>query len=66
MGYVIKRLGFSGFSIGGAQVSEKHANYIINKNNATFNDVFGIIKAIQHRVESEFGFIPETEVEIVQ
>lgn len=66
MGYVIKRLGFSGLTVGGAQVSEKHANYIINKNNATFEDVLTIITTIQHRVQSEFGFVPETEVEIVK
>ena len=65
MGYVNKRLGFSGFTVGGAQVSEKHGNYIINKKNASFVDVMTIIGAIQHRVQQEFGFTPEPEVEIV-
>lgn len=66
MGYVIKRLGLSGFAVGGAQVSEKHANYVINKNNAKFTDVITIIKEVQKRVEAEFGFTPEPEVEIVE
>lgn len=65
MGYVNKRLGFSGFTVGGAQVSEKHGNYIINKKNASFVDVMTIIGAIQHRVRQEFGFSPEPEVEII-
>ncbi len=65
MGYVINRLGFSGYQRGGAQVSKKHANYIINKKNATFSDVYSIIQEIQHTFSETFGFIPETEVEII-
>lgn len=65
MGYVIKKLGFSGFQIGGAQVSETHANYIVNKQNAKFNDVVSIIEKIKERFFQEFGFYPEVEVEIV-
>lgn len=65
MGYIIKKLGFSGFQIGGAQVSEDHANYIINKNNASFNDVVAVIEKIKDGFFKEFGFYPEAEVEIV-
>ncbi len=65
MGYVVNRLGLSGKQIGGAQISEKHANYIVNKNNATFNDVFGLIDQIKEKFYQEFGFYPEPEVEII-
>lgn len=65
MGYVIKRLGFSGFRVGGAEVSEKHANYIINKDRARFADVLAIIEKVKERFYQEFFFYPELEVEIV-
>jgi UDP-N-acetylmuramate dehydrogenase len=65
MGFVINRLGFSGFRIGGAKVSKKHANYISNINNARFNDVYSIIEKIKDKFSKTFGFSPELEVEIV-
>jgi len=65
MGYVINRLGFSGFQTGGAQVSTKHANYIVNRNNARFNDVVSIIDKIKEKFSQTFGFSPELELEIV-
>ncbi len=66
MGYVIKRLGFSGYKVGGMQVSEKHANFIVNLGEAKAKDVKTIIKTIQEKVFEAFGFIPEIEVEIVE
>jgi len=66
MGYVIKKFGFSGFTIGGAKVSERHANYIVNFNNAKFDDVFSIIEKIRDKFNDVFGFLPEVEVEIVK
>lgn len=65
MGYIIRRLGFSGFQIGGAQVSEKHANYIMNTDNTSFQDVVTIIEKIKEKFHESFGFYPEPEVEIV-
>lgn len=64
MGYIIRRLGLSGYAYGGAQISEKHANYIVNKNNARYNDVIEIIKKIKNTFYNDFGFYPEEEVEI--
>jgi len=66
MGYIIKRLGFSGFRIGNAQVSEKHCNFIINLGGASFSDVLGIINRIQDVFQETFGFAPELEVQIVE
>lgn len=65
MGYVINRLGFAGKRVGGAQVSEKHANYIINTGNATAQDVLTLIREIQQTFQKTFGFIPDPEVIIV-
>jgi UDP-N-acetylmuramate dehydrogenase len=66
MGYIINRLGFSGYTIGSARVSEKHANFINNLGSATAEDVLTIIKRIQEMVSETFAIIPEVEVEIVQ
>ncbi|MBI3069826.1 MAG: UDP-N-acetylmuramate dehydrogenase [Candidatus Levybacteria bacterium] len=66
MGYIINRLGFSGMRIGGAEVSQKHANYILNKNKARFNDVLSIIDKIKAKFSQTFGFPPELELEIVK
>jgi UDP-N-acetylmuramate dehydrogenase len=66
MGYIINRLGFSGYTIGNARVSEKHANFINNLGGATAKDVLTIIKRIQEMTEETFAIIPEVEVEIVK
>ncbi|MEK7450595.1 MAG: UDP-N-acetylmuramate dehydrogenase [Patescibacteria group bacterium] len=66
MGYVINRLAFSGKTVGGAQISEKHANYILNKNNASFNDVKTLIQEIKDKFYTTFNFYPEVEVEVVK
>jgi UDP-N-acetylmuramate dehydrogenase len=66
MGYVIRRIGFAGFRIGGAEVSKKHANYISNIDNAKFNDVYSIIEKIKDKFSQTFGFSPELEVEVVE
>ncbi len=66
MGYIINRLGFSGKAYGGAQVSEKHANYILNKNKASFSDVKTLIQEIKDKFNKTFGFYPEVEVEVIE
>jgi UDP-N-acetylmuramate dehydrogenase len=65
MGYIIARLGFAGQQNGGAQVSEKHQNFIINKGGASANDVKGLITEIEEEMQESFGFTPEIEIEIV-
>ncbi|HLD01409.1 MAG TPA: UDP-N-acetylmuramate dehydrogenase [Patescibacteria group bacterium] len=65
MGYLIKRLGFSGKKIGNAQVAEKHCNYILNLGGAKAKDVISLITEIQQKTHETFGFTPEVEVEIV-
>lgn len=66
MGYIIDKLGFSNFTAGGAKVSEKQANFIVNFNNAKFDDVIAIIAKIKEKFFQAFSFYPELEVEIVK
>ncbi|PIT88855.1 MAG: UDP-N-acetylenolpyruvoylglucosamine reductase [Candidatus Levybacteria bacterium CG10_big_fil_rev_8_21_14_0_10_36_7] len=65
MGYLIKRLDFSEFQIGQAQVSPKHCNFIVNLGGAKSSDVLAIIEKIQEKFQELFGFTPEVEPEIV-
>lgn len=64
MAYIIGRLGFSGYKVGGAQVSEKHNNYISNVDHAKAADVKAIINTISDKFNQTFGFPPDLEVQI--
>jgi UDP-N-acetylmuramate dehydrogenase len=64
-GKLIEDAGLKGFSIGGAQVSELHAGFVINKSGATAKDILDLIKHIQSEVKSKFGVDLETEVKII-
>jgi len=59
---LIEELGLKGFRFGGAEISEKHANFIINANKASSFDVRELIKYIQKRVLNSYGILLETEV----
>ncbi|MCL2575489.1 MAG: UDP-N-acetylmuramate dehydrogenase [Defluviitaleaceae bacterium] len=63
-GKLISDAGLRGFSIGGAQVSEKHCGFIINKGNATAADVFALIGHIQQTIKEKFGMALETEIKV--
>jgi len=65
MGYVIEKLGLAGYTVGDAQVSKKHKNFIINLGNAKASDVLQIIEKVKTDTNDRFGFTPEVEVEIV-
>ena len=54
-GAIVEKLGFKKFSINDAEVSEKHANFIINKGNATGKDVIKLIKKIQKKAKQEYN-----------
>ena len=61
-GALIEQNNLKGFSVGGAQVSVKHAGFIINYENATANDVKSLIKEIQSVVKNADGVDLETEI----
>ena len=63
---VIEECGFKGKYSGGAQVAEKHANFIVNRENATFNDVMTLVKEIKSAVLEKFGIMLEEEIIIVE
>ncbi len=64
-GYLIEAAGMKGYSIGDAQVSDLHANFILNRGKARSADVIELIRKIAEAVESKFGIILEPEVRIV-
>ena len=64
-GALIEGEGLKGFSIGGAQVSEKHAGFIINKGDATAKDVLDLVEHIQKTVYEKNGVKLETEIKFV-
>ena len=65
-GKIIDKLGLRGVSIGGAMVSEKHANIIVNKGNATEKDVKNLIEYIKERIFDSFGIHLEREIIYVE
>ena len=64
-GKLIHEAGLQGFTIGGAQVSKKHAGFIINIGNATATDYLDVIHHVQATVFKQFGVKLETEVRII-
>lgn len=65
-GRLVELVGLKGFKIGGAQISEKHANFIVNFDLATTQDYIDLIELAKSRVKAETGFDLETEVRIVE
>lgn len=64
-GKIIEELGLKGVNCGGAHVSSKHANFIINKGQATATNVLELIALIQTKARDEKGLVLETEVIII-
>lgn len=61
-GKLIMDSNLRGFKIGGAQVSEKHCGFIINKDNAAAKDIYLLVKEVQKRVKETSGVMLETEI----
>jgi len=64
-GKLIQDAGLKGLTVGGAQVSELHSGFIINRGGATASDILQLMEIIQARVFDEFGVKLETEVRII-
>lgn len=64
-GSLIDQCGLRGFTVGGAQVSEKHANFIQASDGATANDVVSVMTHVQQVVESRHGIVLRSEVRLV-
>ncbi|GIW62999.1 MAG: hypothetical protein KatS3mg090_0825 [Patescibacteria group bacterium] len=64
-GYLIDKCGLKGFAVGDFVVSEKHANFIINKGNGNYKDLLKIIEIIKEKVKNKFGVNLKLEVKLI-
>ena len=64
-GALIDEVGLKGSMCGGAQISEKHANFIVNKNKACASDVLALIKRAQEKVKEHYGIELQPEVKFL-
>jgi UDP-N-acetylmuramate dehydrogenase len=62
---LIEDSGLKGFSVGGAQVSEKHSGFVINKGGATTKDILELSKHVKKTVYDKFGVTLEEEVRVL-
>lgn len=65
-GKLIDDIGLKGYEIGGAKISEKHANFIINNNNATSKDIISLIKFIKKEIKKNYDIDLVLEQEIIK
>lgn len=65
-GALIEQSGLKGFAVGGAQVSEKHAGFVINRGGATCADVLELVRRVQEKVKADTGVDLEMEVKILR
>ncbi len=64
-GGLIEQAGLKGYFVGGAQVSEKHAGFIINNGGATAKDVLDLIEYVKKTVFEKFGVMLEPEIKMI-
>ena len=64
-GKIIEELGLKGKSIGGAEISTKHANFIVNKNNASSSDILNLIKLVQKETKDKYEIDLKLEQQLV-
>lgn len=65
-GKLIEESGLKGYQIGGAQVSEKHAGFVINRGGASSGDILRLMEHIRRTVETRTGILLEPEVRILK
>ncbi|MBC5658492.1 UDP-N-acetylmuramate dehydrogenase [Anaerosacchariphilus sp. NSJ-68] len=64
-GKLIMDAGLRGFTVGGAQVSEKHCGFVINRGGATAQNVMDLVRQVQNEVKKQFGVDLELEVKLL-
>ena len=64
-GWLIEQTGLKGYQIGGAQVAQLHANFIVNRGGAKASDIFCLIRHIQHQVQERWSINLEPEVKML-
>ena len=65
-GKLIEDIGLKCYQIGGALVSEKHANFIVNSGNATYEEILSLITYIQKKIKEEYNIDLILEQEIIR
>jgi UDP-N-acetylmuramate dehydrogenase len=64
-GRMVETVGLKGYSIGGAQVSEKHAGFIVNRGGATAADVIALVRLVRDAVEEVYRYRLECEIRLI-
>lgn len=64
-GWLIEQAGLKGYQIGGAQIAQRHANFILNCGGATASDIFNLIRHAQEEVEKRWSLCLEPEVKML-
>jgi UDP-N-acetylmuramate dehydrogenase len=64
-GWLIEQTGLKGYQLGGAQVAQLHANFIVNRGGAKASDIFCLIRHIQHEVQERWSIWLEPEVKML-
>ena len=64
-GKLIQDAGLRGYTVGGAQVSEKHCGFVINRGGATSTDIITLIRDVQKKIKEDAGVDLETEVKLI-
>ena len=64
VGTTIEKLGLKGYSQGDAQISEKHAGFVINRGNATYEEIIKLTDFVKEKIKKEYGENVELEPEI--
>ena len=62
---LIQDAGLRGFTVGGAQVSEKHCGFVINRDHATSADILSLCRQVQDQVKAQYGVDLELEVKLL-
>ena len=62
---LIQDAGLKGYTVGGAQVSEKHSGFVVNRGGATAEEVAFLIKQVQKKVMKQFNVMMQPEVRFV-
>jgi UDP-N-acetylmuramate dehydrogenase len=65
VGYLIDKAGLKGLRVGGAYVSDIHANFVVNDGTATSQDVLDLITDIKTKIKAKFGVDLELEVILI-
>ena len=65
-GELIEKSGLKGYRIGGAEVSEKHAGFIVNRGGATADDVKRLVEHIKHTIYQNYGVELDCEIKFIR